>query len=303
MRRAIVTTTIHPPSAALRRFAQMDGWALIVVGDQRTPHDAYAGLGCLYLSPKEQERRFPELSAVLGWNCIQRRNVGFVEAYRSGAEVIASVDDDNLPEAHWGRDVHVGCEVDVDCYAAPEAVFDPLSVTNHAELWHRGFPIEMIPRKNAVRYVGRRRRRVLVQADLWNGDPDVDAVCRIAHRPRVELAVAGFFASEQPSPFNSQNTFLHRDAFPAYAVLPFIGRMDDIWGSYLFQLAHPDTVIYGPPSVTQQRNPHDLVQNLIDETYGYRHTHELVTNPPAHERLLPARTREFLAVYRRCFEP
>jgi hypothetical protein len=302
MRRAIVTTTIHPPSAAIRRFAQLDEWDLIVVGDLRTPHAAYADVRCVYLSPEDQARRYPELSAALGWNCIQRRNIGFVEAYRRGAEVIASVDDDNLPDADWGRSVCVGREVDFDCYAAPEAVFDPLSATNHPELWHRGFPIGMIPRKNEIVPLGRRRRQVLVQADLWNGDPDVDAICRIALRPQVQFQVAGFFGSEQVSPFNSQNTFLHRGGFPAYCVLPFIGRMDDIWGSYLFQHEHPGTAIYGPATVVQRRNPQSLVQNLLDEMYGYRHTDELVTHLDDYERLLPARTKEFLVAYRRCFE-
>lgn len=302
MHRAIVTTTIYPPSAAIRRFAQMDGWELIVVGDQRTPHSAYADVRCLYLSPDDQERRYPDLSAALGWNCIQRRNLGFVEAYRRGAEVIASVDDDNLPDARWGRNVCVGRDVEFDCYAAPEAVFDPLSATNHPELWHRGFPIGMVPRKNEIVHLGRRRRHVLVQADLWNGDPDIDAIGRIAFRPQVEFEVAGWFGSEQLSPFDSQNTFLHRDVFPAYCVLPFIGRMDDIWGSYLFQLEHPGTVIYGPPTVFQRRNPQNLVQNLADEMYGYRHTDELVTKLGDYERLLPARTKEFLVAYRRCLK-
>ena len=118
MRRAIVTTTIHPPSAAIRRFSQLDDWDLIVVGDLRTPHSAYADVRCLYLSPDDQARRYPDLSAALGWNCIQRRNVGFVEAYRRGAGVIASVDDDNLPDPAWGRNVCVGREVQLDCYAA-----------------------------------------------------------------------------------------------------------------------------------------------------------------------------------------
>ena len=121
-----------------------------------------------------------------------------------------------------------------------------MSATNHPELWHRGFPIGMLARKNEIAHLGRRRRRVLVQADLWNGDPDVDAICRIALRPQVHFHIADFFGSEQLSPFNSQNTFLHRDVFPAYCVLPFIGRVDDIWGSYLFQLKHAGTVVYGP---------------------------------------------------------
>ncbi len=302
MRRAIVTTSIHPPSAALRRFAELDGWELIVVGDQRTPHETYRDLRCRYLSPEDQERDHPELSAAIGWNTIQRRNLGFVVAFRAGAEMIATVDDDNLPADDWGVEVIVGREVDVECWSAASAVFDPLSVTNHPELWHRGFPVQMLSEKNRLTSLGVQRRRVLVQANLWNGDPDVDAIGRIAYRPSVELVVEGYFASVQVSPFNSQNTILHRDAFPSYCVLPFVGRMDDIWASYLFQHEHPKSVVYGPPTVFQERNPQDVARNLEDEMLGYRKTAEFVVNLDDPARFLPPETLRFLDVYRRAFD-
>ena len=52
---------------------------------------------------------------------------------------------------------------------------------------------------------------------------------------------------------------------PYYAVLPFVGRMDDIWGGYLLQARFPDCVVYGPPTVYQARNEHDLVRDLEGE--------------------------------------
>ena len=39
----------------------------------------------------------PRLSRLIGWNCIQRRNIGYVYAKKNGAKFIASVDDDNIP--------------------------------------------------------------------------------------------------------------------------------------------------------------------------------------------------------------
>jgi hypothetical protein len=44
---------------------------------------------------------------------IQRRNVGFVFAYNEGADIIATVDDDNIPYDNWGDNVLVGQEVEV----------------------------------------------------------------------------------------------------------------------------------------------------------------------------------------------
>jgi hypothetical protein len=105
MKRAIVTTTISSPSKAVLKYieiAERDGWDVIVVGDMKTPHEEYERLASqhecfFYLPPKVQEDIDKELSDAIGWRCIQRRNMGFVYAYRSGYEVIATIDDDNIP--------------------------------------------------------------------------------------------------------------------------------------------------------------------------------------------------------------
>ena len=74
----------------------------------------------------------------------QRRNIGFIEAYNLGADVIATVDDDNIPYENWGQNLYVGLETECDHYEAENGVFDPLSVTNSNFLWHRGYPVELI---------------------------------------------------------------------------------------------------------------------------------------------------------------
>ena len=151
MKKIIVTTTIQPPTEATFKFANMKDWTLIVVGDTKTPHEEYRSLNCVYLHPDEQQAKYPELSTALGWKTIQRRNIGFVEAYHMGADVVATVDDDNIPYDNWGNDLLVGKEVDVDYYDASNiGVFDALSVTNYPEIWHRGFPIELLNKKNNV---------------------------------------------------------------------------------------------------------------------------------------------------------
>ena len=51
----IVTTTINSPTEATKRFAEMEDWTLVVVGDTKTPHLEYQQLDCVYLSPDMQE--------------------------------------------------------------------------------------------------------------------------------------------------------------------------------------------------------------------------------------------------------
>ena len=102
MNKYIVTTTINKPTKATIKFSKMVGWTLIVVGDLKTPHDEYRKLNCIYLHPDEQEKKYKELSDSIGWRTIQRRNIGFVEAYKLNADIVATIDDDNIPYDDWG---------------------------------------------------------------------------------------------------------------------------------------------------------------------------------------------------------
>ncbi len=277
MKKIIVTTTIQPPTKATKLFASKKDWELIVVGDTKTPHDQYEALDCIYLHPDDQIAQYPELSEIIGWKTIQRRNIGFLEAYKRGADIMATVDDDNIPYDDWGKELYVGREIEVMCYEPEEEVFDPLSVTKSSHLWHRGYPLSCLENKNNVKNIGKVKRKVLVQADLWNGDPDVDAIARLTYRPEVKFdEVKQVYCSNKISPFNSQNTFIAREVLPYYCVFPHTGRMDDIWASYFIQVLFPDSVIYGRATVYQDRNEQDLITNLEEEIQGYRQTLSLI---------------------------
>lgn len=306
MKKYIVTTTINKPTKATLKFvdiAKRDGWTFVVVGDTKTPHEEYEKLDLVYLSPEKQEQLYPELSGIIGWKTIQRRNVGFVYAYQNGAEVIATVDDDNIPYEDWGKDLYVGKEIEVDYYENTEFdVFDPLSVTNHSHLWHRGYPIESLQIKNRVMYKGKHKITPLVQADLWDGDPDIDAMCRLSFKPMVKFETTAPYASSQISPFNSQNTFIHRSAIKHYAVWPFVGRMDDIWGGYYLQhVIGKDKLIYNRASVYQDRNVQDLIKNLENEIIGYRNTYDFCLSPNLTASYIPEQTKKFWEVYTKQF--
>ena len=302
----IVTTTINEPTFATRKFAEIakrDGWTFVVVGDKKTPRYHYQEeLDCVYLCSKEQPDMYPELSDTIGWNSIQRRNIGLLYAYEQGADVIATVDDDNIPYDDWGKNLLVGQTVDCDLYETKDIVFDPLSVTNTPEIWHRGYPIELLQRRHKVEYKGKTKRKVLVQADLWDGDPDIDAMARLTMKPIVKYDIEKPYCSNRISPFNSQNTFLAREVIPYYAVLPHVGRMDDIWGSYILQHYFPESVVYNKASVYQDRNVQDLITNLEKEIIGYRNTYNLVKNLQNYMEYLPEETKKFFEVYRSSFK-
>jgi len=307
MNKIIVTTTINYPTKATLLFCQKRDWKFIIVGDIKTPHKEYQNLEkkfphVTYLSPQRQENMYPKLSKLIGWRTVERRNVGFIYAYNLKAEIIATVDDDNIPYSTWGKDIYVGKTVSVNCYESKNGIFDPLSVTKTNYLWHRGYPIELLGTKNNIKLIGKIRRKVLVQADLWNGDPDIDAMARLIYKPIVTYSeITKPYCSNVISPFNSQNTFLSREIFPYYAVLPYIGRMEDIWGAYILQKYFPESVIYCKPTVYQDRNKQDLIKNLEDEIIGYRNTLTFLSHLDRYEKFLPIATKKFYEEYRNSF--
>jgi hypothetical protein len=303
VKKVIVTTTINAPTKAIERFEAKHDWDLVVIGDKKTPADYRLTRGT-YVTPQQQESYDPQLSEAIGWNCIQRRNFGLLWAHERGADIVAVVDDDNIPLAGWGENLLVGKEIEVDFYETELPAFDPVGVTNHSRIWHRGFPLQLLTRRDYSRK-SRRRVKADVQADFWNGDPDIDAICRMEHAPQCKFDDACFpLAANRLAPFNSQNTFLSGRCLEDYFLFPHIGRMDDIWAAYYLQ-AMGYSVVFNRASVFQERNPHDLVRDMRQEYLGYEHNLSLVQDLARDCQsilaYLPGRAVWALELYRRHF--
>ena len=303
MNKIIVTTTINEPTEATIKFSNMSDWHLIVVGDTKTPHNLYKNLkNITYLTPEDQESLSKELSDSIGWKTIRRRNMGFLKAYQMGANVMATVDDDNIPYENWGKELFIGKNIEVNFYNDELNVFDPISVTEHSELWHRGFPLQYVSKRNPV-LIGKKMIKCMVQADFWDGDPDIDAVCRITKEPIVKFNNFDPFASNNIAPFNSQNTFIHRDLIPFYMVIPHVGRMDDIWGAYALQQdlyeKYGNFVVYNKATVYQERNPHDLTIDMREEMIGYQNNVKLIKQ--GYHTVLPPDAAKSYEIYKKQF--
>jgi len=303
MKKVIISTTINPPTEAIAKFDQMADWDLVVIGDKKTPVDYRLNRG-IYVPPEEQEKYDRELSRAIGWNCIQRRNFGLLWAYDMGADIVALVDDDNIPYPDWGRDLMLGKKTRTHYYEIEAPVFDPVGATNHKELWHRGFPLQLLPKRD----YSKMKPKLLaadIEADFWDGDPDIDALCRMEHAPECKFEPACFpIASNKPSPFNSQNTFLSRAVLKDYFLFPHVGRMDDIWASYYVE-AKGYKVVYGKASVYQQRNVHDLINDMRQEYLGYENNlkmaDDLLKDPERISWYLPSEASRAFYLYRKHF--
>ena len=105
MKTALITTTINVPRVLALYRKHGEDIRFFVAGDRKTPQEAVDFCLALpnthYIYPSEQDKW--KCSELIGWNCIQRRNIALLEAVKWGAEVILSVDDDNIPldEDYW----------------------------------------------------------------------------------------------------------------------------------------------------------------------------------------------------------
>jgi hypothetical protein len=300
MKKFIATTTINPPTSALLKYAKMREWIIVVAGDLKTKHELFENLdNVIYLSPENQEKTYPKLSELIGWGCIQRRNLAILHAYNLGADIIGIIDDDNIPYDDWGKDIMIDTEIDVNYYIIDDIVFDSMgALDGYNHLWHRGFPLEKIPFRN---YSKKIRKKIIpkIQAIYWNGDPDVDAVCRMIYNPHCEFNNENFpISSNKPSPFNSQNTIISRDIVKDYFLFPYIGRMDDIWASYYVQ-AKGNHVVFSKPGVYSDRRlgttgRYSIIEDMKREYIGMENNVNLINdlsiNPDNIKNYLPEKS-------------
>jgi len=284
MKKIIATTTINPPTEALLKYAKLEGWTVVVAGDLKTNHDLFRNLkNIIYLSPEEQEKKYPKLSELIGWKCIQRRNFAILEAYNLGADIIGIIDDDNIPYNGWGTNLMINKEIKTNYYTIDDIVFDSIGATdNYNHLWHRGFPLEKVPFRD---YSNKTKKIIIpqIQAIYWNGEPDVDAVCRMIYNPVCNFNEENFpIASNKPSPFNSQNTIISREIVKDYFLFPHIGRMDDIWASYYVQ-AKGNQVVFSKPEVLSDRTlgttgRYSIIEDMKREYIGMENNTKLLTD-------------------------
>ena len=86
-------------------------------------------------------------------------------------------------------------------------------------------------------------------------------------------------APGQWCPFNTQTTWWWPAAYPLLYVPSYCSfRMCDIWKSFVAQRCLWELgtgVVFHPPEVIQERNPHNLTRDFEDEVPGYLQNHEL----------------------------
>lgn len=276
----LVITSISEPTAAVLAYAALPGWRVVLVGDRKGPQrvndprieflslERQAQLGLAYA------RHCPE-------SHYARKNIGYLYAIAQGAEVIAETDDDNLPLPGWGEGL------DFSPAAIRQATGGRYcNVYRHftdEPVWPRGFPLrEILNPEGAALGGAPGPAEVAVWQELADDDPDVDAIYRLTRGGRVTFRRGERFVLSPGvyCPFNSQNTFWRREAFAALFLPGRVSmRYCDILRGYVAQRlfwAQSLRLGFGPASVRQLRNVHDLMRDLADEMTMYREVESVV---------------------------
>ena len=211
-----------------------------------------------------------------------RRNVGYLLSAVAGADLLISVDDDNFPHADDFFTEHLTV---LDGAAPLPDGRRRLRLVEPVRAARRQPPAGVSARLPVhPPHGGRPPPRptaladVRINAGLWLGDPDVDAITRIAVGPEVRALhrTEAVLSPGTWAPVNSQNTAVAREAVAAY-YFPRMGyrhrgqaidRYADIFSGYFVQacakhLGH--AVRFGTPLAVHERNDHALLRDLQQE--------------------------------------
>jgi hypothetical protein len=311
---SFVTTTINEPTflEGYLENAQAHGHTgneleFVVIGDLKTPgavREYCASLASEYETPVRYEsvddqsawlggQGLDALQEYLPHNSIQRRNVGYLQAAHRGADVIVSLDDDNLARDHdiVGAFGQVGEACEVLEVESPNGWYNCASMLEYEaehsrDVYHRGFPYSR--RNETIDYdFEPTTRRIMIRAGLWLDVPDIDVITHLERAPRAR-ALRDEFTGELVAlgegtycPVNTQNTAFHSDLMPLIHTIPMgdrvegmeLSRFDDIWLGFFAKKILDEiggTVAYGRPLSTHDRNTHHLKRELEHEAIGIR---------------------------------
>lgn len=279
MKRFIIITTIHPKSAAISFFEDLADWRLVMVGDKKSQMIP-ASVNLTFLSVAEQLKLNFRLAEQCPFNHYARKNIGYLFAMRHGADVIFDTDDDNVPKPDW-KLLDFACDHEVVSGAKYINIYKHFT---RAFIWPRGFPLDEIQaaKQNHFRLAKTPAAKIGIWQGLTDDEPDVDAIYRLVINKNIRFSgkMSFYLPKGRFCPVNSQNSFWDQRAFP-YLYLPATVsfRFTDILRGYIAQrLLWQDGMRVGVTRATmsQLRNPHDLMMDFADELPMFLHIKKIV---------------------------
>jgi hypothetical protein len=282
MRFQVVITTIQNPTDSLQKMASeagRHGAKLTVMGDRKGPESF--DLEHTELFTIDRQRQLPHtLAKLLPENHYSRKNLGYLEAIKGGADCIFETDDDNHPSDNWQpKSLHQQAQV-----VGQKGWCNVYRYFSDENIWPRGFPLECIQQEIVDRnQLGTKEDEFPIQQLLADGSPDVDAIWRLVLDREISFKKAGAIALPEGTwcPFNSQATWWWPQAFHLMYLPSFCSfRMTDIWRSFVAQRclwADEKSLLFNQAEMYQERNDHNLMKDFSDEIDGYLNNADIAT--------------------------
>ena len=271
----LVVTSIAPPNEILRSLSKgclEKKYAFVLIGDSKSPLD-FSLEGCDFYSIHRQLDTHFAFAQHCPTHHYARKNIGYLIAAANGSDVIFETDDDNKPLDSFWRIPNFQMDVKHLRNSGWVNLYRYFTTDN---LWPRGLALEAI-QKPIPDYQSIQQETTFcpIQQGVVNGNPDVDAICRLimpvdqTFRNDRRIAIG----TQSWCPFNSQSTKWKKEAFalmylPAHCSF----RMTDIWRSFVAQrIAWENnwSVLFHEPDMFQKRNTHNLLKDYEDEIPGY----------------------------------
>lgn len=186
---------------------------LIVIPDRKTPavlyqrceHARQAGATIVCPEIESQERLLAKLGIpdLIPYDSDNRRNIGYLMSWLDGSDMVISMDDDNFPVGQPFVAEHraaLSGPTERRVVSTASGWFNAcdLLTVNPLRVFPRGFPYG--PRQS----LGTEVREYIAEVDvhvnagLWLGDPDVDAVTRAAARTSSGSAARKRYSATTP---------------------------------------------------------------------------------------------------------
>lgn len=273
----VVVTSISEPNAILASLAKgchLHNCDFIVVGDSGSPPEFNLDYCDYYGVDRQLETGFVT-AAKSPLRHYARKNIGYLLAMRNKSEIIVETDDDNFPLDGFWQERNVNQRVRALEDEGWINVYGYFT-QNNENVWPRGLPLDCIHLKQKdFDLIPEQDAECPIQQGLADNNPDVDAIFRLVHDQKICFRNDRRLVLKNGtwSPFNSQNTTWWRKAFPLLYLPAFCSfRMTDIWRSFVaMRICWENNwgVLFHEPTVSQERNEHDLMKDFSDEIPGY----------------------------------
>ena len=275
-RTSLIITTINKPNKVINKYLSICSKHkvdYVIIGDKKTP--SYPKKYSLISTQTQKKLNF-KIIKKLPYNSYSRKNIGYLLAMKKKTEIIIETDDDNYPKSNFFE--NLALKKKIIQLSGPKWI-NILSVLGEkkVKLWPRGYPLSLINKKQKL------KKKLLnicspVQQRMIEGNPDVDAIFRLSNQLKFYKFKKENYSIDSKSicPFNTQNTVWHKIAFPLMYLPSYCTmRSTDIWRGFIALRVLKNynwNLSFLSPTVIQERNEHDLMNDFDQEIPIYRDT-------------------------------